>query len=75
MRILLLTLLCFSFFLSVVFYRCTEVRIMLLDAMASLHPTVVVSAMNDMANSFENGMGLLDTVKEALRCYFPGGSH
>lgn len=72
-RRVLLTLLCFSLFLILVFYQWPEATIVVQDTLAAIRPTVVVSAMDDMANSFQDGMHFLEAVRHAFPCFLQGG--
>ena len=67
-RSFILTILCFSLFLILVSSRWPEAVNMVINTMADMRPTVVVSAMDDMADSLQNGTRFMDAVKHAVQC-------
>lgn len=62
----MLTVFCFFLFLMMVCNLWTDGRKAINDLLAFLRPNVVVSAMNEMAKQFQDGVNIVDAVENAF---------
>lgn len=61
-----LTVLCFSLFLVLVCNLWTDATKLVSEALVALRPAVVVSAMEDMAEAFQEGMSISTAIENFL---------
>ena len=59
----ILTVLCFFLFLILVWSLWPEGKSAVEDVLSFLKPTMMVSAMNEMAEELQNGINLADTLE------------
>ena len=68
----ILTVLCFFVFLVLVYNLWPDGKIAVEEGLAFLRPTVMISAMNEMAEDFQNGMNIAAAVGEIFNNFTQG---